>query len=139
MHSLCCTTLSISCREIFFADYKYFSYLAAVDLEEAAGHLEVVVLVFGRLEILEHVPGCQRVDAVLGVLRLAVELPAHGVRLAGPGLAVREAGGHPALEDALHQRLGRVLVHQLVVRALVKCVVESEKGRIKNSYSNLFK
>ena len=129
---------------IFHFDYKYkickyFSYLAAVDLEEAAGHLEVVVLVFGRLEILEHVPGCQRVDAVLGVLRLAVELPAHGVRLAGPGLAVREAGGHAALEDALHQRLGRVLVHLLVVSALVKCVVESEKERIKNSYSKIQK
>lgn len=37
-----------------------------------------------------------------------LEVSAHGVRLAGAGLSVREAGGHAALEDGRHQRLGRV-------------------------------
>ena len=85
-------------------------HLATVDLEEAAGHHHVVVLVFRRLQILEHVPGCQSVDTILGVLSLAVELSAHGVSLAGASLTIGEAGGHASLEDALDQGLGGVLV-----------------------------
>jgi hypothetical protein len=33
-----------------------------------------------------------------------VKLAAHGVGLAGTGLAVREAGGHAAFEDVLDKR-----------------------------------
>lgn len=51
------------------------------------------------------------VDAISAILLPArVKLPAHSVRLARPGLAVREASGHATLENALHQRLGGVVV-----------------------------
>ena len=57
-------------------------HLSTVDLEVAARDNEVVVFVFWRLEQFEDVAGGERVDSVLRVLRLAVELSAHRVGLA---------------------------------------------------------
>ncbi|KAH1183284.1 hypothetical protein KIL84_004776, partial [Mauremys mutica] len=70
--------------------------------------------------------GCQGVDALGAALALGREVSHHGVGLAAARLAVGEAGGHAPAEDALHQRLGRVPVHQLVGGALVEGVVEAE-------------
>ena len=58
------------------------SHLSTVDLEVAARDNEVVVFVFWRLEQFEDVAGGERVDSVLRVLRLAVELSTHRVGLA---------------------------------------------------------
>ena len=41
-------------------------------------------------------------------LALALELSPHGVGLARAGLSVREARGHPTLEDGGHQGARRV-------------------------------
>ena len=87
---------------------KWSFYLSGVDLEVAARHLQLEVLILGRGEVLEHVLGGQGVDAVLGVLLLPVELPAHGVGLARARLPVGEARCHAALEDVHHQRFSRV-------------------------------
>ena len=57
-------------------------HLSTVDLEVAARDNEVVVFVFWRLEQFEDVASGERVDSVLRVLRLAMELSAHRVGLA---------------------------------------------------------
>ena len=57
-------------------------HLPTVDLKVAARDNEVVVFVFWRLEQFEDVASGERVDSVLRVLRLAVELSAHRVGLA---------------------------------------------------------
>ena len=91
------------------------THLSGVDFEVAAGDLELEVLVFRRVEILEHVLRGEGVDAVLGVLRLAVELAAHRVGLARPGLPVGEARGHAALENVVHERLGRISEKEILL------------------------
>lgn len=84
------------------------SHLAAVDLEEAGRDDQVHGAIALRIQRHKHILGGHRVDAVLAVLHLAVELAAHGVCLAGAGLAVGEARRHAALEDGPHQWLGCV-------------------------------
>ena len=61
-------------------------HLPAVDLKVAAAHLQVQLVELRRLEQLEDVAGGEGVDAVLGVLRLALKLAAHRVGFARSGL-----------------------------------------------------
>lgn len=68
----------------------------------------------------------QRVNAVLAVLLLAIELAAHRVRFPRSGLAVREARGHAALEDRVDQRFSRVFVDHFVGARIVEGIVEAE-------------
>jgi len=44
----------------------------------------------------------------IACLCLSVELSTHGVRLAGPGLAVSKASGHATLENVLDKRSRRI-------------------------------
>ena len=68
--------------------FKCFSiiHLSTVNFKEAARDLKVVVLVFGRLEIFEYIPGCQGVNSILRVLCLPVKFSSHRVSLARAGL-----------------------------------------------------
>ncbi len=100
--------------------------LARVDLKEAGRHVQVLAPHLRNVQLRKDVPRGQRVDALRGVLRLPVKVAAHRMGLAAARLPVGEAGGHAALKDGLHQRLRRVLVHQLIVRRLVKGVVKSK-------------
>lgn len=84
------------------------AYLTAVDLEEAGRYDQIEGTVARTVERGKHIVGGHRIDAVLAVLHLSIELTSHGVRLARSSLAVCKARGHAALKDCLHQRLGRV-------------------------------
>ena len=48
------------------------------------------------------------------------------MRFATASLSVGETRGHASLKDRLHQRLGRVLVDQLVVASVVERIIEPE-------------
>ena len=102
------------------------AHLSAIDFKVTAADLELGLLVFWRVQVLENVLGGQGVDAVLGVLRLAVKLPAHGVGLARTSLPVSKAGCHASLKDAVHKVSCRVLVHRFVGGGVVKYTVKPD-------------
>lgn len=101
-------------------------HLAGIDLEEAGRNDQIQRPIFGHFEAFEHVFGNHGVDALLAVLRLAVEIAAHCMGLAAAGLTVCEARGHATLEDRLYQWLGRVLIDYFVITRLVERIIESE-------------
>lgn len=105
---------------------QQIEHLTAVDLEETRRHNEIQMPVAFAVQLCEYVVRGQRVDAVLAVLLLAIELAAHRVRFTGARLAVGETRGHATLEDGVDQRFGRVLVHHFVGAAVVERVVETE-------------
>ena len=84
------------------------------------------MLVFGALQVVKHVFSGQGVNSVFRVLRFAMKLSAHGVRLSGSGLSICKARGHATLEDVLHQGPCRVLVNEVVVSRVLENIVKPE-------------
>lgn len=80
--------------------------LSTVDLKERGGHPEIEALEFGQVELLEDIVGCHGVNTLLAVLRAALEVSPHRMRLAAASLSVGETRCHPTLKNKLHQWLG---------------------------------
>ena len=101
--------------------------LSTVDLKEGTGRDDAQVFVLCTSEQGENIRRRHGVDPLRRVLIFPHEVSPHRVSFPTPSLPVGETGCHAPFKDRLNQGLSRVLVHQFIVRLIIKCVVKAER------------